>query len=336
MTHALTLGQAALDRMMPMHLCIADCGLIHFAGPTMRKLMPPGAQGVEDIFVEARGIATGHVIAAIRAAEPGDRLALRLRHHRQLMLRGHVVAPGFGGLLLNFGFGVSLSDAVATFGLTEGDFAPTELALELMFLQEANRAIQQELARFNRHLMLARQDAEREAHTDALTGLLNRRGLQAVMRNALDPKGDMQGFALVHLDLDNFKQVNDRLGHGAGDRLLENVARVLGRAVRSRDHVARIGGDEFVLILGGSWTCQALTAIGMRIVQGIEAISPEDCAVSASLGIVLSAGYGPDSIDQMLNDADVALYRSKRAGKGRVSVAPLPVDAAVKPLPGPR
>ena len=76
MTHALTLGQAALDRLMPMHLCIADCGQIHFAGPTMRKLMPPGAQGVEDIFVEARGIATGHVIGAIRAAEPGDRLAL--------------------------------------------------------------------------------------------------------------------------------------------------------------------------------------------------------------------------------------------------------------------
>lgn len=336
MTHALTLGQDALDQLMPMHLCVAHCGRIHFAGPIMRKLMPPGAEAVEDIFIEARGAATGHLIGAICAAGPGERLALRLRHHRQLMLRGHVVTPGFGGLLLNFGFGVSLSDAVAVFGLTESDFAPTELALELMFLQEANRAIQAELARFNRHLMLARQDAERDAHTDALTGLLNRRGLQAAMRGALDAWGGTQGFALVHLDLDNFKQVNDRLGHAAGDRLLGDVARVLGRAVRARDHVARIGGDEFVLILGGAWTCQALTAIGTRIIQGIEDVSPEGCAISASLGVVLSAGYGPDAIDRMLDDADVALYRSKRTGKGRVSVAPLPGEDAPRPLPGPR
>lgn len=336
MTHTLTLGQDALDRLMPMHLCIAQCGLIHFAGPTMRKLMPPCAQGVEDIFVEARGAASGHVIGAIRGAAPGDRLALRLRHRRQLMLRGHVVTPGFGGLLLNFGFGVSLSDAVAAFGLTESDFAPTELALELMFLQEANRAVQQELARFNRHLMLARQDAEREAHTDALTGLLNRRGLQAALRNALDPRGGMGGFALVHLDLDNFKQVNDRLGHAAGDRLLGDVAHVLGRVVRSRDHVARIGGDEFVLILGGSWSCQALTAIGTRIIRGIEEASPEGCGISASLGIVLSAGYAADAIDRMLEDADVALYQSKRMGKGRVSVAPLPLEGGPRPLTAPR
>lgn len=336
MTHALTLGQDALDRLMPMHLCIAHCGLIHFAGPTMRKLMPPGAQGVEDVFVEGRGAASGRVIGAIHAAGPGDRLALRLRHNRQLMLRGHVVTPGFGGLLLDFGFGVSLSDAVAVFGLTESDFAPTELALELMFLQEANRAIQGELARFNRHLMLARQDAEREAHTDVLTGLLNRRGLQAALRNVLDPRGGTGGFALVHLDLDNFKQVNDRLGHAAGDRLLRDVAHVLGRAVRARDHVARIGGDEFVLILGGGWTCQALTAIGTRIIQGIEDVSPADCAISASLGVVLSAGYGPDDIERMLDDADVALYQSKRTGKGRVSVAPLPLESAPRPLPGPR
>ncbi|SNR25677.1 GGDEF domain-containing protein [Paracoccus sediminis] len=335
MTHALTLPQAALDLLMPMHLCLGDDGTIHFAGPTMRKLMPAGAQVIEDIFVEAKGVETGCVMSFVRAAHPAQRLSLRLRHHRQLLLRGHAVAPGFGGLLLNFGFGVSLSDAVAVFGLTEGDFAPAELALELMFLQEANRAIQGELARFNRHLMLARQDAEREAHTDSLTGLLNRRGLMAAMRNALDPRTP-QAFALAHLDLDNFKGVNDRLGHAAGDRLLCDVAQVLGRVTRSRDHVARIGGDEFVLVLGGSWSCQALMAIGTRIVQGIEHTSPGGCAVSASVGVVLSAGYGPDDIDQMLNDADVVLYQSKRAGKGRVTVAPLPDGGLLRPLAAPR
>lgn len=335
MSHALTLGQAALDRLMPMHLCLSEGGAILFAGPTMQKLMPSGAQVAGDIFVAAKGAGTGCVMTSIRSADPGKRLSLRLRCHRQTVLRGHVVAPGCGGLLLNFGFGVSLSDAVAAFGLTESDFAPAELALELMFLQEANRAIQQELARFNRHLMLARQDAEREAHTDPLTGALNRRGLLAAMRAALDPRSG-QAFALVHLDLDNFKAVNDSLGHPTGDRLLRDVAQVLGCVTRSRDHVARIGGDEFVLILGGAWSCQALTGIGTRIIQGIEQVSPGDCRVSASLGVVLSAGYGPDEIDRMLNDADVALYRSKRAGKGRVSLAPRPVGRDVTLPPAPR
>lgn len=334
MTHALTLCRDALDRLMPMHLCLSDDGTIRFAGPTMRKLIPQGAQQAGDVFVGTSSHAQGCVMSLIRAAVAGQRLSLRLRHHPQLVLRGHVVAPGFGTLMLDLGFGVTLSDAVAVLGLTENDFAPTGLALELMFLQEANRAIQGELARFNRHLMLARQDAEREAHTDPLTGILNRRGLLAALRQMLNPR-DGQPFAVVHLDLDNFKQVNDRLGHPVGDQLLKEVARILGRMTRSHDHAARLGGDEFVLVLGGNWSCQALDGMGMRIIRGIEQLSPGDCKVSASLGIVLSAGYGPNDIDRLLADSDVALYASKRGGKGRVSVASQPVDCAVRPHQGP-
>lgn len=335
MTQALTLCQDALDRLMPMHLCLSEDGAIRFAGPTMRKLIPPGARRVQNVFAAASSLAEGCVMQAVRGAVGGRRLSLRLRHHPQLLLRGHAVAPGFGALMLDFGFGVTLSDAVAILGLTENDFAPTELALELMFLQEANRAIQGELARFNRHLMLARQDAEREAHTDPLTGILNRRGLLGAMRRMLDPR-DGQPFALVHLDLDNFKAVNDRLGHPTGDRLLQDVAGVLGRMIRGRDHAARLGGDEFVLLMGGNWSCPALDGVGKRIIRGIEQLSPEGCPVSASLGIVLSAGYGPDDIDRFLADSDVALYASKNGGKGRVSVAPQQVGADVRPRQAPQ
>lgn len=335
MTHALTMCQTALDRLMPLHLCLSEEGAIRFAGPTMRKLIPPGARMAAEVFTGASSLDEGCVMESIRAAVAGRRLSLRPRHHPQLLLRGHAVAPGFGAVMLDFGFGVTLSDAVAVLGLTENDFAPTELALELMFLQEANRAIQGELARFNRHLMLARQDAEREAHTDPLTGILNRRGLLAAMRRMLDPR-DGGPFALVHLDLDNFKEVNDRLGHPTGDRLLQDVAQVLERMIRGHDHAARLGGDEFVLILGGNWSCQGLNGIGARIIEGIEHLSPGACRVSASLGIVLSAGYGPDDIDRLLADSDVALYASKHGGKGRVSVAPLPVGGDVRPSRAPR
>ena len=330
---ALTLTREALDRLMPMHLCVADCGLVHFAGPTMAKVMPTDARDITDIFADASGFGPGHVAGAIAAAVPGQRLALRLRHQRKLVLRGHIVTAGAASLLMDFGFGVSLSEAVATFGLTEADFAPSELVLEFMFLQEANRAIRQELSRFNRHLMLAREDARREAHTDALTGLLNRRGLHEAMRNTLDRQVKSQDFALVHLDLDNFKQVNDRLGHGAGDRLLVDTARILGRAVRIGDLVARIGGDEFVLILRGVWTRQSLQHLACRIIRGIEASSPSGCAVSASLGVVLSAGYGDDAFARMLEDADAALYQSKGDGKGRLTIAPLPQNLRPRPAP---
>ena len=333
MTLALTLCRDALDRLMPMHLCLSDDGEIRFAGPTMRKLIPAGAERAGDVFVGASGLAAGCVMSSVKAALAGKRLSLRLRHHPQLVLRGHAVSAGFGALMLDLGFGATLSDAVAVLGLTESDFAPTGLALELMFLQEANRAIQGELARFNRDLMLARQDAERDAHTDPLTGILNRRGLLAAMRQMLDSR-DGQPFALVHLDLDNFKPVNDRLGHPAGDHLLREVSRILGRIIRSHDHAARLGGDEFVLLLGGNWSGQALHRMGIRIIQGIEQLSPGTCRVSASLGIVLSAGYGPDDIDRLLADSDVALYTSKHGGKGRVSMAHQPANGAVRPHPG--
>lgn len=332
MTHVLTLCRASLDRLMPMHLCLSPDGAIRFAGPTMLKLIPAGAQRIDEVFVGSSTLADDGVMVSIRAAAEGGRLALRLRQHPQILLRGHAVTPGFGGILLDLGFGVTLSDAVGILGLTEGDFAPTGLALELMFLQEANRAIQDELARFTRHLMLAREDAQREAHTDPLTGILNRRGLMGALAEALDPR-DGRPFALIHLDLDNFKSVNDQLGHPAGDQLLCDVARVLERTIRSQDHAARLGGDEFVLLLGGSWSCEALSAIGRRIIGNIERLSPGQCRVSASLGIVLSAGYGPNDIKRLLADSDLALYASKHGGKGRVSVAPLPAGRDVSPAP---
>ena len=323
MSHGLTLGQDVLDRLMPMHLCVADCGLIHSAGPTMRKLMPPDAQDVEDVFVEGRGAASGHVIGAIRAAKGGNRLALRLRHHRRLSLRGHVVAPGFGGLLLNFCFGVSLSEAVAVFGLTESDFAPSELALELMFLQEANRAVQQELARFNRHLMLARKDAEREAHTDALTGLLNRPAFLRALEDAVDEaaQADRQ-FGFLMIEPDHHHQLLGDIGLDHADDLLAAAAERLRGLIGDSATAARYAGHTLAVLLPGA-DYHATAALADRIRDGFSAqlfeIGARSSVVSVSIGGV-QIGEKIANVGQVLARATRALESASGTGGNRSEI----------------
>ena len=209
---------------------------------------------IGEVLTQARATTGQSLIDEIAtAATRGERLFLRLTEPPHLTLRGHAVAAAGSetAILINLGFGIGLTDAVSHAGLTDQDFAPAELAMELLFLHEANRAALSELSNFNQQLQAAREAAELQAHTDPLTGLTNRRGVELVLSAALktfrDGKG--AGFALAQLDLDRFKDVNDRLGHAAGDRVLCDVADILKEAIRSNDTAARVGGDEFLLIL---------------------------------------------------------------------------------------
>jgi len=129
-------------------------------------------------------------------------------------------------------------------------------------------------------------------------------------------------FALMHIDLDFFKAVNDTLGHAAGDHVLQNVARIMVEETRSDDTVARVGGDEFVILFDGLTDRETLVQVAERIIQKLEVPMPfgaHMCHVSASCGTVLSMSYdAPDAV-QMLADADLALYASKHAGRAQHS-----------------
>lgn len=329
----LRLDPAALDRLLPMHLWMAPDGMVLSAGPTLVKLVGPGGVHVGEMFLGGGAGSCGDLVGEIvtAAERGGERLFLRMQRAPHLNLRGHAVRAQSRSVLLNLGFAIGLYEAVRIAGLTDGDFAPPELAMELLFMREAMGGVLGELSRFNHQLEAAREEAETQAHTDPLTGLCNRRGLELALGNALRRArgggGRDEGFALAHLDLDHFKQVNDRLGHAAGDRVLCHVARVLREMTRSADTAARVGGDEFVLILKGPEDEAALARLARRIIAGIEAAlsDQEGCAVSASMGIVLSRFYRDLSAERMLADADAALYRSKRAGRGRVTILPAPV-----------
>lgn len=327
--------RAVIEQLLPMHLHLSPDGGVIGVGPTLRKIIGPSQGAVGDLFRDARPGMDQDLAATIRrAAVHGERLFLRMTEPPGLSLRGHAVETADGSVLVNLGFGIALIEAVSRAGLTDSDFAPPELAMELLFLYEANRAVLGELSSFNTQLEEARRAAEIKAHTDPLTGLSNRRGMDIALnlayRAAFDPLhcDDRRGFSLIHLDLDRFKQVNDTLGHEAGDRVLCDVGRVLREATRSHDIAARIGGDEFVLILTGLQSAATLESLSRRIIDRIEAVpfAPDSgCSVSASIGIVLSDGYRDLSPEQMLRDADAALYQSKKAGRGCATILNAPL-----------
>lgn len=168
-------------------------------------------------------------------------------------------------------------------------------------------------------------DARRIASTDTLTNLLNRRAfIERVERTRNGPEMERFPMSMLLLDLDHFKQVNDTLGHDAGDAVLQGVARVLSGMARKTDVVARWGGEEFVIAL--SRTAEAGARIAAERVRRAIAETPIPMAngterrVSASIGLASAEGIGWE-LDELLNRADKAMYAAKHRGRNRVETA---------------
>jgi diguanylate cyclase (GGDEF)-like protein len=171
----------------------------------------------------------------------------------------------------------------------------------------------------------AERDNGHRARHDALTGLSNRVGLQAaVERRWSAERPASQRLALLYLDLDGFKAVNDTLGHAAGDRLLELVAERLRGVVRKADVSARVGGDEFVVLIDGLDALGVLR-IGQRLIAEIagQPYRMEDgntVEIGVSVGIAFAPEHGRD-FNSLLAAADAALYEAKSKGKSRCALA---------------
>ncbi|HEV7718580.1 MAG TPA: GGDEF domain-containing protein [Arsenicitalea sp.] len=173
-------------------------------------------------------------------------------------------------------------------------------------------------------LKSAQAELERAALYDYLTELPNRRFLEQTMaeRRELGKKGN-QGQAALHLDLDYFKEINDTLGHAAGDVMLRHVADVLRASVRNGDFIARIGGDEFVILCALDGGTDDLTAMADRILRALgQPVSYEGQAmqVGGSIGIAYERGSGLVT-RHLLHEADVAMYRAKTGGRNRYELS---------------
>jgi len=170
-------------------------------------------------------------------------------------------------------------------------------------------------------LATALEDASWRADHDPLTELYNRRRLTTELERQLHHAARYRrSGALIMLDLDKFKIVNDSYGHAAGDRLLKSVAEVLSRRVRETDVVGRLGGDEFAVILPEADLAQALTlAESLRVlVKEIQSELPVELGVS--MGVVVFHAAHRLSVDEAMVAADVALYRAKELGGDAVEV----------------
>ena len=169
------------------------------------------------------------------------------------------------------------------------------------------------------------QLAHQAAH-DGLTGLYNRSVLHERLGQAL-ARGRRRGagIGVLYIDLDKFKPVNDDRGHGVGDAVLVEVADRLRHIIRSEDTLARMGGDEFVIVMEDLSEPSSLQPVAERIVAEIArpvVVKHIEVTVGASVGISYSRN-GQDQVEPLLRDADLAMYRAKDAGKGGFACAPL-------------
>ena len=183
-------------------------------------------------------------------------------------------------------------------------------------LVQANEQLRGEMEQRER----SQATIEHLAHHDALTGLGNRLLFDMQLSDAVAQRQRHGGgLAVLLLDLDGFKSINDTLGHGTGDSLLKHLASRLRNALRESDKIGRLGGDEFVIIQFGNEQPKEATALATRLIEIVKApfsIDNQKLVIGASIGIAVADGDYQDA-NQLLRAADLAMYRAKADGRGR-------------------
>ena len=318
----------ALTLLCPMHALLDATGHVVQVGPTLQKLrpdMPMVGQRFLELFDLQRPRRATSMSELYGIA--GEKLHLELRDKPRTNLKGVLAPlPGGGGAVVNLSFGISILDAVRDYALTSADFAATDLTMEMLYLVEAKSAAMEASRQLNQRLQGAKIAAEEQAFTDTLTGLKNRRALDFILDRLSE--GEMR-FTLMHLDLDYFKAVNDTYGHAAGDQVLQHAARAMLGQIRKDDIVARVGGDEFILLFLDLQDRIVLDTLARRLIETIEEPVPfngEICKISASIGISFWSPDGSVTPTELIDQADTALYAAKEAGRAQHRFFEAPTD----------
>ncbi|MGR3616807.1 MAG: diguanylate cyclase domain-containing protein [Paracoccaceae bacterium] len=326
--------ESCLDLLCPMHVLLDQSGFIRKAGPTLCKLRSQQdliGRRFLDVFDLHRPRTVDGMDSLV--SEAGTKLHLIYRTAPHTAFKG-VLVPRHGGkgAIIDLSFGISVLEAVQDYALTNADFSVTDMTIEMLYLVEAKSAAMEASRSLNLRLQGAMIAAEEKAYTDTLTGLKNRRAMDHILQRSLQTASS---FALMHLDLDFFKAVNDTKGHAAGDYVLQQVAQIMIEETRKTDTVARVGGDEFVLIIEGLHDRPVLERIAGRLINRLEepmSFNGDVCRISASIGTTLYENGAQADAALMLHQADLALYAAKNAGRGRHTFfAP---DMAQMPIEG--
>lgn len=245
---------------------------------------------------------------------------------RQIVLRSPVALSVAAVAACSLALSVAALFALtAAFGLGfDGDF-PVYLGMSVVIPLLVSVPVSWFIVRLLREVEQARQCAQRLAWQDELTGLYNRRRFAELAQRELDlARRSGRSLVAVLMDLDDFKQINDRHGHAIGDRLLVAVAEATGRALRSTDLAARWGGEEFAMVLPDTATDEAL-AVVQRLLQAVRELrvvttEGRSYGCTASIGMA-TAGADTERFEMLIEGADRAMYRAKVAGKNRIARA---------------
>ncbi|MBK8285679.1 MAG: GGDEF domain-containing protein [Ahniella sp.] len=255
----------------------------------------------QEVFQADPGSLIGRSVSEMRSPEIYE----QLRPNLEKVLAGEATefeTTGFTEQGMPRHFRVSFIPDRAADGSVRGLYS---LAFEITAMKEAERKLE-ELSR-----------------TDALTGLPNRRWFDQALRVALS-RGNRQhhGFALLYLDIDHFKQINDRYGHSAGDQVLCEFARRLRACVRTEDLVTRIGGDEFVILAEDCDTIDAASGIANKLLKAMEPpVNVDIYSIRCSTSIGIAWLHGVEDSNVAIKLADDALYAAKAAGRNTFRVA---------------
>ncbi|MFL6629427.1 MAG: diguanylate cyclase domain-containing protein [Vitreoscilla sp.] len=213
----------------------------------------------------------------------------------------------------------------------------TVAAVRVRYVQQRSKELARLVERRTQELTKLQHQLEELAYSDALTALPNRRMFGDYCRQMIAAAERQDaGFALLLIDLDHFKQVNDTLGHDAGDALLVETARRLRGIARKADVVARLGGDEFAILLADSGAPSAVDIVCKRICEAFDAPVPHQghqMRISPSIGVALFPSDGTTQ-DALYKSADLALYDAKREGRDTWRFAQHKARAAVMRLGG--
>ena len=318
----LQLDEETLNRFMPMYILFDNDWRVRRFGSTMGKLgMCENSIGcyfldIFDVLRPRRFIQDTKILT-----EHDGKITARMKASSVGKLKGFArVLPGNQGILVNFSLGAGMVNAVDNEGLIARDFAPTDASIDLLYLIEVQQALLGEARKSTIQMHTDRSSAMAKADTDVLTGLSNRRGMEAFVGRIMGRKTFVP-FAFIMIDLDFFKAVNDTFGHAAGDAVLAEVAKRLTQLTRRGDLVARTGGDEFNLILPNFTDSDAALELSKRIIRDLSKdilFESAVCTIGASIGTTVVL-HKTDFVD-LSEMVDKGLYESKQKGRGTVTM----------------
>lgn len=321
-------SQAAfIDQILPFGGFVTEEGTLVHLAPALKKVL--GEQVIDTSFFDQFRVRSPRSLRKSRSITQflNERVSVEFlapETQEPLVLRVHVCpTPSTPKLyVFNTSFGVHLSKAVDQFGLTERDFSPADPSIDLLYVMKTQSALLADSQAMATRLKEAKDAAMELALSDPLTGLPNRRALSRHLEAVLMAGRPGERLAVVHVDLDHFKRVNDTLGHAAGDEVLGRVSAILRRAVGEHGMATRIGGDEFVLLIPiENDSHDHLMDLAHDLIRTISKpvmIAGYQAQVSASIGITFARAGEKKSVDDVLLEADLALYEVKTNGRGRV------------------